>query len=101
MTRDQKIVEAIFRAVDEVNEYLPKQQMIEKSLQTVLIDESTQLDSLALVSLIVAIEQTIEDECAVAINLADGDLLSKEDNPLKNIEKLADYISFLVGATKR
>lgn len=101
MVKDERILRAIFDAVDEVNEYLPKRHRIEKSRGTALIDESNQIDSLALVSLIATIEQKVEDEFAVAINLADGGLLSRINNPFKSLATLADHISLLIGARKQ
>lgn len=101
MATDEKIIRAIFAAIDDVNEHLPKQHKIDKSVQSVLIDESKHLDSLAVVSLMVAIEQNIEDQCGVVINLTDGDAVSQTDNPFKSVEKLADHISMLVGAKKQ
>ena len=98
MTKLARITNAIFTAVDEVNEILPKHRRIDKSIDALLFDESGTLDSLAFVTLIVAIEQKIEDEYAVAINLADGDTLSQKDSPFKTVGKLVDHISLLVTA---
>jgi acyl carrier protein len=94
------IIRTIFDAVDQVNEHLPNQHKIEKSLQTVLLDNSRGLDSLTIVTLIVAIEQRIEEQYGKAINLADGESLPRTVNPFISIEKLADHISLLIGAAK-
>jgi acyl carrier protein len=94
------IIRTIFDAVDQVNEHLPNQHKIDKSMQTVLVDNSRGLDSLTIVTLIVAIEQRIEEKYGKAINLADGESLSRTANPFRSIEKLADHISLLIGAAK-
>jgi acyl carrier protein len=101
MAKDERIVQVIFDAVDEVNEYLPKHQKIDKTMDTILIDELSQVDSLALVNLMATIEQKVEDEYAVAINLTDGDLLSQINNPFKSIATLADHIFLLIGGEKQ
>jgi acyl carrier protein len=100
MAKDERIIQVIFDAVDEVNEYLPKHQKIDKTMDTILIDELSQVDSLALVNLMATIEQKVEDEYAVAINLTDGDLLSQINNPFENIGTLADHIFLLIGEKK-
>ena len=101
MTLNEGIIKAVFAAVDEVNEHLPRYQRFEKSPQTALIDDSRQVDSLALVSLIVAIEQRIEEQYGVAINLVDGDVLYRINNPFKSIDTLANHIGGLLSeATK-
>jgi acyl carrier protein len=94
------IIRTIFDAVDLVNEHLPNQHKIEKSMQTILFDNSRGLDSLTIVTLIVAIEQRIEEKYGKAINLADGESLCGTANPFLNIETLADHISLLIGAAK-
>jgi acyl carrier protein len=101
MASDERLIRAIFAAVDEVNEQLPNQRKVNKSMHAVLIGRGKQMDSLAFVNLIVAIEQKIEDEFGVVINLADGDILSQASDSFENLEKLADYISVLMGAKKQ
>jgi acyl carrier protein len=86
MTMDERIIRAIFAAIDEVNEHLPRHQQIDKSIQTVLTGDARQVDSLTLISLIAAIEERIEEECGVAINLVDGDVLSHANNPFRSIK---------------
>src|SRR5262245_9273729 len=97
---NEEIIRAIFAAIDEVNEHLPRQRKIEKSARAVLIDDSRQVDSLTLISLIAAIEERIDEEYAVLINLADSDVLSHINNPFKSVETLANHIEFLLGAKK-
>lgn len=49
------------------------------------------LDSLALVSFIVAVEQAIEDECGMTLSLADDRAMSQRRSPYRTIGSLADY----------
>ena len=60
MTARNKILEGIYAAIDEVNEQLPEDQNLEKSLETVLLGSSGKLESINLVNLLVAIEENIE-----------------------------------------
>lgn len=96
MTRRERVVQAIFSAVDEVNEQLLKEEQLKKSIDTVLFGRSGKLDSLGLVTLIVAIEQKIEEQFGVTITIADDKAMSQKDSPFKTIGTLVDYISWLL-----
>ena len=96
MTRDERVIKAIFGTVDEFNQLLPKEQRLEKSIDTVLSGNSGTLDSMGLVNIIVTTEQKIEDEFAVTITLADERAMSQENSPFKTIGTLGDYISSLL-----
>ena len=64
---------------------------------TVLFGDSGLLDSVGLVSLIVAIEQEIENELGVSIVLADERAMSQQHSPFRSIGALADYAASLVS----
>ena len=97
MTKDERILNAIFTTIDEVNEMIPKQRRIAQSLDTVVLDKFSQVDSLMFVTLIAGIEDIIEEDFDVVINLADEKMLSQNGNPFKTIATLADHISLLVS----
>ncbi len=92
----QRVVEAIFDAIDDLNGLLPKEQRLEKSLGTVLYGSSGRLDSLAFVNLVVAVEQKIQQEFGHAISLTDGESISPENMPIGTIEALANYVALLL-----
>ncbi|HEX8138290.1 MAG TPA: hypothetical protein VF544_11915 [Pyrinomonadaceae bacterium] len=91
-----RILQAIYRAVDAVNEERPKDQGLQKSPQTTLFGKGGQLDSLGLVSFIVEVEQQVEEELGVSITLADERAMSQQKSPFLTIRSLADYVSLLV-----
>jgi acyl carrier protein len=68
------------------------------SRDTLLFGESGLLDSVGLVSLIVAIEQEIENDLGVSIVLADERAMSQKHSPFRSIGALADYAATLVAA---
>lgn len=68
------------------------------SRDTLLFGESGLLDSVGLVSLIVAIEQEIENDLGVSIVLADERAMSQKNSPFRSIGALADYAATLVAA---
>lgn len=49
------------------------------------------LDSMALVSLVVALEQGIEEKFGVSVTLADAHAMSQERSPYRTIQALAEY----------
>jgi acyl carrier protein len=63
---------------------------------TPLIGPGAVLSSLELVSLIVEMEQTVEDECGLAITIADERAMSRQRSPFRTIGTLAEYVLELV-----
>lgn len=63
---------------------------------TRLVGERAALGSLALVSLIVEVEQTLEDEHGVTVTLADERAMSQKQSPFRTVGTLADYVMQLV-----
>lgn len=61
------------------------------SSQTRLFGSKGLMDSLALVSLVIAVEQGIEERFGVNIELADDKALSQKNSPYRSIGTLADY----------
>ena len=97
MSDNEKFIQAIFYAIDEINEQLPeKKQILTKSVDTVLFGESGKLDSLGLVSLIVATEQRLEELFEVYLTLADEKAMSQKNSPFRTVGTLAEYISKLM-----
>lgn len=68
----------------------------ELGASTPLFGQSGLLDSLGLVSLVVAVEQAIEDEFDVRVSLADEKALSQTNSPYRTIGSLAEYAGSLV-----
>ena len=95
--KNRKTIEnLIINAVKEINEQLPQEQQLAKSTKTVLFGKDGKLDSLGLVSLLVTIEQNIEDEFDVSITIADERAMSQKHSPFRTIGTLADYIDMLL-----
>ena len=93
MNDPQKIVAAIYSAVDWINGELPPDRQLIKAAETRLLGSQSILDSLHLVSLIVTIEREVEDAFGVALTLADERALSMNASPFRSIQSLADYIA--------
>lgn len=93
---DQKILTAIYRAVDWINDELPKDRQLIKAPETRLLGPQSVLDSMHLVSLIVTTEREIEDAFGAALTLADERALSMKASPFRSIQSLADYVALLM-----
>jgi D-alanine--poly(phosphoribitol) ligase subunit 2 len=57
------------------------------------------LDSMGLVTLVVAVEQAIDDELGVGVSLADARALSQRASPYRTVGTLADYADGLIHTT--
>ena len=96
MPEHKDIVDMILATIDEVNELLPPVQQLEKSVDTVVFGGDGKLDSLGLVTFIVAVEQKIAETFNVTLTLADEKAMSQRNSPFRNIGALAEYIEKLL-----
>ena len=96
MGNRKTIENLIITSVKETNEQLPQEQQLGQSTKTVLFGKDGKLDSLGLVTLLVIIEQNIEDEFDVSITIADERAMSQKYSPFRTIGSLADYIEMLL-----
>ena len=93
---NEKVSEAIYKAVDAFNEQSGKNHQLKKSPATILFGKGGQLDSLALVSLIIEVEEKVLDELGVSITLADERALSQKNSPFLTLQTLTEYVSLLI-----
>lgn len=89
------IVEIIFQCIEDINN--ENGIDIAKDLNTKLFGSDSELDSILLVNLIVAVEENIEEISGKYIPIADERAFSLEDSPFKSIDTLADYIKILLN----
>jgi acyl carrier protein len=66
-----------------------------------LIGPAAVLDSLGLVTLLVDLEQRLEDEYGLSLTLADERAMSQKHSPFRTVRSLADYIGLLVEEAQR
>jgi acyl carrier protein len=97
MNDPKNIVAAIYRAVDWINGELSPDRQLIKAPETRLLGSQSVLDSMRLVSLIIAIEREMEDTFGVALTLADERALSMKESPFRSIQSLADYIALRIN----
>ena len=97
MSSDERISKAVYTAVDDLNEQLPKGVQIDKSLDAPLYGTSGKLESLDFVTLIMEVEEKINAEFGTDITIADDNLLSKEKSPFSSLRTLIEYLHELLG----
>ena len=81
------IVESILLIKDETGLAVPPRLQSD----TALFGIEGFLDSMALVTLVIALEQGIEEKFGVTVQLADAHALSQEHSPYSTIYALAEY----------
>lgn len=91
-----KIVEVVYEAIDDINQQLPREQRLEKTVSSPLYGRTGSLDSLGLITFIVAVEQKIDEKLGIAITLADERIMAREGNPFDTVGTLVDRISTLL-----
>ena len=98
MTRDA-VSEMIVRLLGELEDDSEIDMPERIDLDTPLFGGKGMLDSLALVNLIVALEQALEEEHDIVVTLADERALSQRGSPYRTIGTLADYVVRTAAAT--
>jgi len=92
-TLHDEVLHAVFSAVDEINQFIPKEKRIAKSKDVVLSGSAGELDSLGFINFLVTTEQKIEDKFGKTVSLTDIQTMSQANTPFRNIGTLVDYIS--------
>ena len=92
----QKIEKIIVEVLVELNEELENENLNNPTSETKLYGGSGALDSLALVSLIIDLEERITAEFNKDIVLADEKAMSQKTSPFRTVESLTEYITKLL-----
>jgi acyl carrier protein len=93
--RKDKIIDILYLAIEEINQGLPVEARLDKSLQTPLVGAEGKLDSLGFVNLIVSAEEKLSAEFG-PISLAEAIVANDEINPPQTVEALADLVGVLL-----
>lgn len=91
-----RILNSVFEAADEVNRETGS-VLVEKRPEAVLFGESSKLDSLGLVNLIVQVEQIVLRDFEKTITIADERAFSMKNSPFRTVQSLADYVQVLIN----
>lgn len=91
MTRET-VERIVLTAIEELNRDLPPDSRLSLAPDTALYGRNSSLGSLALVNLIVGIEERLADEFGKAVTLADDKAFAQKNSPFASIASLIDYI---------
>lgn len=94
MTRDE-LVTLILNAIREFTE-LPEAEFDMLDETTRLLGENHILDSLGLVSVLMDVEQQVNDQLGVEIMIADERAMSQQRSPFRSVASLTDYVLTLL-----
>ena len=92
----KQITDAVYAVIDSYNLENPGQKPVVKSLETALYGSSSEVDSLGLINLVVAVEQQIEEVFHQAVTLADDRALDQQVVPFSTVSTLVEYIELLL-----
>lgn len=87
----QQLVDLIVQVAEEVNVARENKIPVEQGADAPLYGKDGVLDSLGLVSLVVAVEEAIEDNFDVFVTLADEKAMSQRSSPFLTVGTLATY----------
>ena len=94
-----KIVNMVLSSlVETVAEIDPENEIETNTLNesTHLLGRQAVLDSMGLVTLIVNVEQQLQQDHAISITIADERALSQKNSPFRTVKALSDYITLLI-----
>jgi acyl carrier protein len=97
MADQERVQQAVYRAVDELNKQLPKGISVNKSPDAVLYGKTGKLESIDVVTLIMEVEDQIKAEFGASITIADDRAMSRENSPFLTVGTLTDYIAELLN----
>jgi acyl carrier protein len=90
MKIENKIEQIIFKIIDDKNKELNLH--IKKKLNTCIIGEGSDLDSLGVFSFVLDLEKTIEEEFEIELSLINDEFLNNQSDHMSNVEKLKSFI---------
>lgn len=87
----------IDEAIDEVNLDQDVAGQIDKSSETPLLSASSNVDSLALVRLLIAVERLIEEKTGKSVVVVDESAFEAEQSPFTTVGALERHIETLLA----
>ena len=94
---DHTIRDIIYTAIDKINEDRNENEFLPKSLDVVLAGESAFLNSLQILTIIVEIEEGIEENFGEDLSLLERMTELLEQHPSITVSLLLTHISGLLG----
>ena len=96
MDQKTEIIDIIYSAMDNIKDMVSDSSNFKKDPQTILYGQDSALDSMAMVGLIIAVEDKINQKFGNTIVLANEKAVSMKNSPFKSVESLAEYAAKLL-----
>jgi len=93
----EKVLEIIYDAVRTHNQRASGEQRLEQTPDAVLFGENGVLDSLQFVSLVLAIEEKVQEEFEVSVAVVDDRALTRTPSPFLTLGSLAEFVCELLA----
>ena len=93
----QDIVALVLEATQELVSTMPEPPAVSLSEDTMLFGDEGFLDSMYLVTLVIDVEQKLQEQLELNLTLADQRAMSQEHSPFQTVGTLADYVWDLVA----
>ena len=91
MISHDSIVAVIIDCINQLNLARTEEKQLEAGANAAIFGEGSSLDSMGLVSLVIDVEQALEDE-GCEISLSDEKTMSQRSSPFRTVQTLAAYI---------
>ena len=95
---DPRVLGAVFGAIDDVNQLLPAEHQVEKSLEAPILGPTAELNSMDFVNLIAALEERISADLGMTLSLVGREAGS---GTFKTVSTLVTYISQVLAEKAR
>jgi len=97
MDQEQHVLECIYKALRSLNEERAANDQIDIGPDTCLFGESSALDSLSLVSVVVDLETLVSDTFGRFVSLTDDRAMSRDPVPFTDVGALKGYLMELLS----
>ena len=92
MDLETQVGKTLFKVIDEVNQLLPEEAHLRKSMDEALTGPKAKIDSLGLINFILTSERVVEQEFGKQVTLTDGAALMKSDDAALTIGTIKEYL---------
>lgn len=92
-----RVLDVIYGCADEVNRQLASDAQLVKSPGTVLVGDDGVLDSLGLITLLVAVEEALEAKLGLHCMLLEDEIMVDPNGPYRTVDSLAQWILAKAG----
>lgn len=92
----ERVLACVYAAIDEANEDRQDLPPVRKALETPIQGEGSELDSLSLITLLVGLEERLEQDFGVTVIVNDDRAFEREPSPFESVRTLVEYAEELL-----